>query len=56
MLFLFTSCPILLVLFVLVDDLSSSFLIIERIEDLVESRISLLVVEEIDKLGTSDGI
>ena len=47
---------VFLVLFVLVNDLGSSFLIVERVENLVESRIALLVVEEIDKRSATNRV
>jgi hypothetical protein len=43
-------------LFVLVDDLSGSFLVVEWVENLVESRIALFVVEKINKGRTTNRI
>ena len=54
--FVVTSSAVLLILFVLVDNFRGSFLIVKRIEDLVEPRIALLVVQKINKLNNPNRI
>lgn len=38
------------------DDLSGALLVVERKQDLVEARITLAVVEEVDELHTANGV
>lgn len=51
-----TSSAVLLVLLVLVDNFRGSFFIVKRIQDLVETRIALFVVQKIDKLHDTNSI
>ncbi len=51
-----TTGAVIFVLLVFVDDLSGSPLVVQRVQDLVETRIALLVVEEIDELHDTDGV
>jgi len=46
----------LLLQLIIVDDLSAAFLLIERIQDLIHSRIALFVVHELDKLLQTDKV
>jgi len=41
---------------VLLDDLAGALLVVEREQDLVETRITLAVVKEIDKLHAPDRV
>ena len=51
-----TSSAVSLVGFVLFNDLPTSFLIVEGEQDLIETRITLAVIHEIDKLHAPDCI
>lgn len=46
----------LLVLFVGLDDLLSTFLIVQRIQNLIEPGIALFLIQEIDELFNVDAI
>lgn len=50
MVFVLTGSFSLLLLFVVVNDLKSTLLVIQGVEDFIEARVSLLLVQEVHEL------
>ena len=51
-----TAYAVFFIRFILVDNLSGSLLVIERMKDFIETRIALFVIEEIDEGHDADGV
>ena len=51
-----TAYAVFFIRFILVDNLSGSLLVIERMKEFIETRIALFVIEEIDEGHDADGV